>query len=413
MKIAIAISVACLLLGVFQVGELKATAFPSPKTWKRHTIDASSSGADGVKLADINQDGQPDMVTGWEEGGITKLYLHPGNDKVTQPWPTVVVGKTPSVEDAVFADMDNDRQLDIVSCSEGAAKKIWVHWSPKKDLLHSAQWKQAVLPASEGRMMWMYAEPVQLDGRYGVDLLAAGKGEEAALGWFEAPEKAGDLVSWKWHRISAVGWVMSIILRDMDHDGDPDIVISDRRGKQQGCRWLENPGPVAAPQAAWENHFIGAKGHEVMFMTMADIDGDGVEEAVVPERTAQKIRIYKRLSEDATQWKEQTVALPTTTGQAKSVAVGDINGDGVSDLVHSTNTDGAAKDGLTWVDGKSLDTSSKITFQSISGAHNAKYDKVELLDLDGDGDLDVLTCEENYGAHSEGLGVIWYENPLN
>jgi hypothetical protein len=33
------------------------------------------------------------------------------------------------------------------------------------------------------------------------------------------------------------------------------------------------------------------------------------------------------------------------------------------------------------------------------------------LDPDGDEDLDVLTWEENYGEYSQGLGVIWYENP--
>lgn len=33
-----------------------------------------------------------------------------------------------------------------------------------------------------------------------------------------------------------------------------------------------------------------------------------------------------------------------------------------------------------------------------------KYDKLELVDLDGD--LDVLTCEENYVTDSKGLGVI-------
>jgi hypothetical protein len=35
-----------------------------------------------------------------------------------------------------------------------------------------------------------------------------------------------------------------------------------------------------------------------------------------------------------------------------------------------------------------------------------KHDLVELIDLDDDGDLDLLTCEE-----VTNLGVIWYENP--
>jgi hypothetical protein len=42
----------------------------------------------------------------------------------------------------------------------------------------------------------------------------------------------------------------------------------------------------------------------------------------------------------------------------------------------------------------------------ISGPTGVKYDLVALVDLDGDGDLDVITTEENTN-----LGVIWYENP--
>jgi hypothetical protein len=44
--------------------------------------------------------------------------------------------------------------------------------------------------------------------------------------------------------------------------------------------------------------------------------------------------------------------------------------------------------------------------QPISGAAGAKFDLVQTLDLDDDGDLDVVTTEE-----SAGLGVVWYENP--
>jgi hypothetical protein len=45
--------------------------------------------------------------------------------------------------------------------------------------------------------------------------------------------------------------------------------------------------------------------------------------------------------------------------------------------------------------------------REISGADGIKHDLVELLDVDGVGDLDVLTCEE-----VRNLGVFWYENPL-
>jgi hypothetical protein len=45
----------------------------------------------------------------------------------------------------------------------------------------------------------------------------------------------------------------------------------------------------------------------------------------------------------------------------------------------------------------------------IGGPAGIKFDRIELLDLDADADLDVLTCEERHD--NRGLGVIWYENP--
>ena len=113
------ISISGKAFGFFVLASLAIviTAYGQEKPWKLHVIDDGYSGADGVRLADLNQDGLLDIATGWEEAGITKVYLHPGKEKVKDKWPSVVVGETPSVEDAVFIDLDSDGYMDVVSCS--------------------------------------------------------------------------------------------------------------------------------------------------------------------------------------------------------------------------------------------------------------------------------------------------------
>ena len=379
-------------------------------SWPRWTIDNTSSGADGVKLGDVNGDGRMDIVTGWEEGGITKVYVHPGTDNVKEQWPGVVVGKTPQVEDAVFADLDGDGLLEVISSTEGNTQQVIAHWAGTGDLLDPSSWQSAIIPSSNRLTRWMYAEPLQVDRRRNVDLVIGGKGNQGnpgKIGWFEAPRKGRQWEKWKWHEIDSVGWVMSLFVQDMDGDGDEDILISDRYGKQQGCRWLENPDKRGLQKTAWNSHWVGAQGLEVMFMTIADILGDSKQEIIVPERSGNTLRVFE---EKGNRWKESIYKLPLDIGKLKAVEAGDINGDGKNDLVISTNTYGPAKVGLFWVDGHEIRENKVLPIQSISGVHEAKYDQVVLWDIDEDGDLDILTCEENYGENSEGLGVIWYEN---
>ena len=119
--------------------------------WKRHTIDDSSQGADGVRLRDVNGDGLLDIATGWEEGGQVKVYLHPGHHRVKQPWPTTIVGKVRSPEDAVFMDVDGNGIMDVVSSCEGQTRTVFVHWAPQSmdHYLEAKQWKTKAIPSGK------------------------------------------------------------------------------------------------------------------------------------------------------------------------------------------------------------------------------------------------------------------------
>jgi hypothetical protein len=69
---------AAIVIGWFIAANIRAEPPSRPlrsSEWKRHTIDNSSLGADGVRSADVNADGLPDLVCGWEQGGVSRIYL--------------------------------------------------------------------------------------------------------------------------------------------------------------------------------------------------------------------------------------------------------------------------------------------------------------------------------------------------
>lgn len=394
------------------VPQRSAATEPAGSPWVCHIIDDSSRGADGVKLADLNGDGLPDIATGWEEGGITRVYLHPGHAQARSKWPAVTVGRTPSVEDAVFADLDGDGAFDVVSCCEGRARTIFVHWAPRNrgERLAAEKWHQEILPESQVHaQQWMFAWPVQIDGKHGVDLVAGSKNRDAQVGWFEAPRDGRDLAGYRWHPMSPAGWIMSIWPQDMDGDGDVDIVISDRRGPRRGCRWLENPGPGPAQRQPWNNHPMGADEHEVLSMSLADLDGDGLQDAIVAVEEM-KILFLRRLDASGRKWRTHEISADFHAGNTRAVVAADVNLDGKNDLVFTTwNAQG--KHGVLWLQYTKSPMDRQWTPHQISGTQRGiKYDRIEMLDIDGDGDLDLLTCEEQEGR--DGLGVFWYENPF-
>ncbi|MCL5283059.1 MAG: VCBS repeat-containing protein [Planctomycetes bacterium] len=400
-----------LLVGCLAIAARATTAVLSQAPWPRHVIDDSSRGADGIRLADVNGDGLPDVTTGWEEGGAVRAYLNPGPAKAKEKWPAVTVGHVADVEDAVFVDLDGDGAMDVVSSCEGKTRSMFIHWAPNERgrYLDEKAWRTEPLPASAQVMRWMFCLPLQIDGKHGVDLVAGGKDKDAALGWFAAPAQARRLADWKWHPLRVCGWLMSLVARDMDGDGDVDIVFTDRKGTHTGAAWLENPGPGAAPTKLWTEHVIGGAGREVMFLELADLDRDGLEDVLVGAKP-REILWLRRLDRSGRAWEPHSIQQPANSGTAKAVNVADFDGDGKLDLVFSCEGAKPPLQGLMWLSCEGPFATGKWIPHLLSGPDGIKHDLIGIVDLSGDGHPDVITTEESAGANRKGLGVIWYEN---
>ncbi len=199
----------------------------------------------------------------------------------------------------------------------------------------------------------------------------------------------------------------------MDGDGDRDILTSDRKGPMRGCRWLENPGPGDPQKNPWTNHFIGCRDKEVLFLTVADIDEDGFQDVLVAARSSKRsqVVILRRLDSAGDAWKEYVIPYPQQTGLAKAVVVGDIDLDGNKDIVFSCESANAPKSGVMWLSYNKEPFDGDWRAHDISGPKGIKYDRMEMLDIDHDGDLDIITCEER--ENKKGLGLFWYENSLS
>jgi hypothetical protein len=384
--------------------------------WKRHTIDAASLGADGVRAADVNGDGAMDLVTSWEQGGLTRVYLGDRSGGRAPAWKIITAGQSPDAEDAVFFDADGDGNLDVISSAEGRARRILVHWAPPvARYTREDEWRTETLYTDGSQ--WMFAVPMDVDRRRGPDLIVGGKNDEASIGWLESPASPRRASDWRFHRLSDAGWIMSLIIKDMNGDGRPDVLVSDRFGAMAGIRWLENPGPASpALNGPWTNHWIGARDRAPMFIDAGDLDGDGIDEIVVPHYLKDdfKLSIFKRAGTGSSDsWVEHPITYPALAGRPKAVSIADIDLDGRRDLVLSAEQAQNGRRGIVWLRFRESPYRPGWDVFDLSGPDGIKFDLNLLVDVDADGDLDVINSEENDNARDgkPGLGVVWYENP--
>ena len=398
--------------------------------WNMWKIDTHGNGADGVHVGDINRDGLVDVVSGWEQSGDLMLYVNPGPQAVrdTAAWVHVDISggvAMTGIEDAAFADLDLDGFDDaVISSIEGETQSLGIHWLEGARLEDPADWRGVnLVPA--GVAGYMKARVAQIDGVGGADIVAGSKamdGNPAGVYWFKAPQGTHPDNVGQWQRffVGPVDYkTVTLVLKDMDADSLLDIVVSGRNGLD----WYKNPGPQALGDspalAVWERITITETGSEFTFCNHVI---DGREDMIVATShdSGMVAKWLKRLDASGRNWEQYPIPSDSLRAEGshprkfvlKGVECGYVDGDDQIDIVFTGSGDGYGVFMMT----PRMEISSGLTWYLINltpYADRMKYDNLRLVDIDADGDLDVLTTEEGEGIFTAGDGVLWLENPLS
>lgn len=361
--------------------------------------DIVDVGAEGrqflfVRSIDMDQDGDRDVLTVSRDPDREIAWWEDRNGDATV-WVEHLVAHIDTIDPVRVdaGDIDVDGDLDVAASLEGTWEILW--WENTDGVGHT--WFERTIDDS-------HADPREIcladvDGDTDLDVVAGSSWAEHVLEWWE--NESGDGGSWTKRNIESE--LLRIVRYpqgcDVDGDGDTDVVAATSTGGfDDGVYWWENVGGAGT---GWQRHTVADPYEPVVSALPVDMDLDGDCDLLCNASLASEGIREMRWFENAVILGRRVfwpLEVDAAFAGARSVAAGDLDGDGDPDLAGAALTDNTV---AIWMNGGGDPPT--WTRRNLSTSFAGAID-VQLYDVDMDADLDVVAAGLHAGQ------IRWWDN---
>ena len=290
-----------------------------------HTISTTADGAESVFAADVDGDGDMDVLSASHYDAKIAWYENDGSQNFTErPISTTAAGAR-----SVFAaDVDGDGDMDVLSASVFDDKIAWYENDG------SESFTEHTITTTADEAGCVFAADVDGDGD--MDVLTASKGDDT-VAWYENDGSQNFTAHGIITLADGAGWVLAT---DVDGDGDMDVLSAWEFDNT--IAWHENDG-----SQAFSTHVITTDALHARSVFVADMDGDGDIDVLSASVVDSKIALY--VNDGSQTFTERTIS--TVAAGAVSVFAADLDGDGDLDVLSASFFD----DKIAWYENDASD----------------------------------------------------------